>query len=89
MNQSFRVPSGSYLYKDFKRLIDKWPIEQTKSRERNLRFLLKKKLQNAFSIPSASTLDDDNRVLAADHNVLDCKKRLEGITQYIYNMQYA
>lgn len=74
------VPTGSYLYKNFKRIIDDWPVDKTKSRERNLRFLLEKKLESAFPKSSDSdSISDDQRILSTENNVIECKRRLEGI----------
>ena len=71
---------GSYLYKHFKRIIDNWPIDSTKSSVRNLRFALERRLEREFSPSSNQTSDpDDSRRLLPENNPVDCKRRLEGL----------
>jgi hypothetical protein len=75
------VTPGSYLYKHFKRIVANWPVDTSKSQDRNLRFTLEKRLQDAFqpAVPGTSGSGADNKRLQPEINPLECKKRLEGL----------
>ncbi|KAL7074067.1 hypothetical protein ACQ4LE_006513 [Meloidogyne hapla] len=79
---------GSYLYKFYRRILINWPIDATKSNERNFRFHLEKQLNKAFE-PSQSEISTENeeRNLNKDVNLFKCKERFEAL-QRLFNNQH-
>jgi hypothetical protein len=75
------ITPGSYLYKYFKQIINNWPIEQSKAKERNFRYFLERRLEVAFKQQSNNPDSADHYInmLQPDVNIKDCKLRLQGI----------
>jgi hypothetical protein len=74
------ITPGSYLYKYFKQIINNWPIEQSKAKERNFRYFLERRLEAAFKQQSNNpdSADQNINILQPDINIKDCKVRLQG-----------
>nr|CAD2166351.1 unnamed protein product [Meloidogyne enterolobii] len=77
---------GSYLFKIYRRILLDWPIDTTKSNERNFRFHLEKQLNKAFE-PSPSGQNDE-RNLNKNVNFFKCKERLEALQRLENNEHF-
>ncbi|KAL3110652.1 hypothetical protein niasHT_017530 [Heterodera trifolii] len=84
-----KMAGGSYLYKQFHRIISEWPTETGKRPSRNLNVFLQEKVDALFQqpLPDDAKIEQqtnnklDGRAIAPGVTVIECKRQFEALQQ--------